>query len=132
MTASVDPATVSAGRGVASSATPAVMGDPGRVRPGVLDRLRRRVEDVPLVGQLVVDAEPGRGSAPAPLRTPDSRTVTPRASSRLIVSARTDAPVASSDATRDIRRTTTRTSLTSETSSRKAWAAPKNSGPSSR
>ena len=35
-------------------------------------------------------------------RTPESRTVTPRASSRLIVSARTEAPVASSDATRDM------------------------------
>ena len=63
---------------------------------------------------------------------PDSRTVTPRASSERMVSASTAAPVASSVLTWDIRRMTTLTSLTSVSSSSAVWAPPKNSGPSSR
>ncbi len=63
---------------------------------------------------------------------PESRTVIPRPRSRRIASPRTCAPVASMVVTRDIRRMTTRTSVTSESSRRKVWAAAKNSGPSSR
>ncbi len=56
----------------------------------------------------------------------------PRLLSFSTASLRTRAPVASMVLARDMRRMTTRTSATSASSSRKRWAAAKNSGPSIR